>query len=69
MRLNWWRVSRNKGPTVEVPVARMTSGASGNAAQQRDEIASYQLIEVHFGPLARSRPDCRISNWRRAVRR
>ncbi len=35
--------------------------------QQRDEIASLQLIELHLIPPAK--PDCRISNRQRSVRR
>jgi hypothetical protein len=36
------------------------------AAEQRDELASFQLIEVHSVPVSQGR-DCRISNWRRIV--
>jgi hypothetical protein len=37
-------------------------------AEQRDERASFQVIEFHSVPCA-ARPNCRISNWRGSVRR
>src|SRR5207245_7889768 len=36
-------------------------------AEQRDELASFQLIELHSVPWPG--PDCRTSNWRGSVRR
>jgi hypothetical protein len=38
------------------------------AAEQRDEIASSQLVELHSVP-RQPGPDCRIPNWGGAVRR
>ncbi len=38
------------------------------AAEQRDELAPFQLIELHSVP-RQPGPDCRISNWRGSVRR
>jgi hypothetical protein len=35
------------------------------AAEQRDELATLQLIELHSVPAAK--PDCRISNWEASV--
>jgi hypothetical protein len=35
------------------------------AAEQRDELASLQFIELHSVPC---QPNCRISNWRGSVR-
>jgi hypothetical protein len=34
-------------------------------AEQRDELAPFQLIELHSIPAARA--GCRISNWRGSV--
>jgi hypothetical protein len=42
-------------------VARSALAASGRAAEQRDELASFQLIEEHSVP-CQPGPDCRISN-------
>ena len=39
--------------------------AACNAAEQGDEIAALQLIELHSVPAAK--PDCRISNWETSV--
>jgi len=39
-----------------------------HAAEHRDEFAPLQLIESRPAP-NEPRPDCRISNWRRSVRR
>src|SRR5215831_4951439 len=36
------------------------------AAEQRDELAPVQLIELHSVPLS-ARAGCRISNWQRLV--
>src|SRR5262249_35751992 len=38
------------------------------AAEQRDELASFQLIELHFGPREPG-PNCRISNCQGPVSR
>src|SRR5262249_20424761 len=35
------------------------------AAEKRDELAPFKLIELHSVPAAE--PDCRISNWRGSV--
>jgi hypothetical protein len=41
-------------------------GSDSRAAEQRDELASLQLIELHSAP-RQLWPNCRISNWRRIV--
>jgi len=41
---------------------------AATAAEQRDELAPFQLIEGHSVP-CQPGPDCRISNWRGSVRR
>jgi hypothetical protein len=38
------------------------------AAEKRDELAPFLLIELHLVPCQQG-PDCRISNWRGSVRR
>jgi hypothetical protein len=35
------------------------------AAEQRDELATLQLVELHSVP-RQPGPDCRISNWQRS---
>src|SRR5262245_6429940 len=42
--------------------------SSGRAAEQRDELAPFQLVELHSVP-SQPGPDCRISDWQRSVRK
>ena len=46
--------------------ARRERPRGRRAAEQRDEIAPFQLIEVHSVPVNQG-PSCRISNWQRSV--
>src|SRR5260370_21399492 len=51
---------------VAIPRSRCERPISCRAAEQRDEIAAFQLIELHSVP-CQPGPPCRISNCKRSV--
>src|SRR4029450_9112835 len=74
-RLPVWIVVRGSGPEISdargflgLLRARRARPRGRRAAENRDELAPFQLIKLHASP-RQPGPDYRITNWRGSVRR